>query len=93
MDFVLQGLLNMLEEWGNIIKNVKCYSKTKDFCHLLQIKDGSAFDVLQIAKLRRHLQDHLNKTLLDLEQSGTELYMAVSVTNIHSKADGVEREG
>ncbi|XP_071372165.1 complement C4-B [Centroberyx affinis] len=49
------------------------------------VQDGKATAILQTAELNKHLQDQLEgKTLSDLEQSGAELYLAVSVTNIQS---------
>uniref|UniRef100_UPI003AB09B23 complement C4-B n=1 Tax=Centroberyx gerrardi TaxID=166262 RepID=UPI003AB09B23 len=49
------------------------------------VQDGKATAILQTAELNKNLQDQLEgKTLSDLEQSGAELYLAVSVTNIRS---------
>ncbi|KAM6967498.1 complement C4-B [Aplochiton taeniatus] len=48
------------------------------------INDEEALAVLQIANLSARLKAQMNLTLSDLEESGAELYLAVSVTDILS---------
>ncbi|XP_070767453.1 complement C4-B [Enoplosus armatus] len=48
------------------------------------VRDGTASASLQIADLHMRLQDQQNKTLSELQQSGSQLYLGVFVTNIQS---------
>lgn len=51
----------------------------------LQVQDGNAAASIQIAELNVHLQKQRNQTLSELQQSGSQLYLGVFVTNIQSK--------
>lgn len=61
------------------------YLKTNYLFHFLQVQEGSAKVSHLTATINNRLQDQLNKTLSDLQQSGGQLYLGVFVTNIQSK--------
>ena len=64
-------------------------TKNLSLAFFSQIKDGEGSAVLQESKLREQLKSNLNTTLSDVVQSKAQLYMAVSVTDIISKASVV----
>lgn len=64
-------------------------TKNLSLAFFSQIKDGEGSAVLQESKLREQLKFNLNTTLSDVVLSEAQLYMAVSVTDIISKASVV----